>query len=72
LSDGLDAFVFTFSFFGLRTSRFDFCCLDMGWVTSVAGRPALGDRRCGLPLWAVDRNGRSGRDSAGWALRILV
>ena len=29
-TDGLDAFVFGFSFFGLRISRFDFCCFDMG------------------------------------------
>ena len=67
-TDGLEAFVFGFSFLGLRISRFDFCCFDMGWVTSVAAP----GRRCGLPLLAGDRNGRTGRDSAGMALRILV
>lgn len=61
LSDGLDAFVFTFSFFGLRTSRFDFCCLAIGWVTSIAGRPALGNGTavcpCGPATGMVDQAG---------------
>lgn len=29
-TDGLEAFVFGFSFLGFRISRFDFCCFDMG------------------------------------------
>ena len=63
-SDGLEAFVFGFSFFGLRISRFDFCCLDMGMVTSHASQPAMRfapeSRASGMLA--------EGRDSAGMAL----
>lgn len=63
-TDGLDAFVFGFSFLGLRISRFDFCCFDMGMVTSQASQPAMRFAPVGRrPEWSI----RQGQRQKGFA-----
>ena len=66
-TDGFDALVFGFSFFGLRISRFDFCCFDMGMVTSLASQPAMRIAPVGRRAECAIRQGQR-----RLALRILV